>query len=104
MAAQTMAESEGLRREYVQMFAGSSDPLHRAVISLCSPDRPFVVADPDGGGNLDFDEMVEYLDSRRVSKTYWPERLELVDSLPRTPSGKIQKYVLRAQARELVTT
>jgi cyclohexanecarboxylate-CoA ligase len=55
-------------------------------------------------GELDFDTMLEYLDSHRVSKTYWPERLELVDSLPRTPSGKIQKFVLRAQARELVTT
>ena len=55
-------------------------------------------------GDLDFDSMLAYLDSCRVSKTYWPERLELVDSLPRTPSGKIQKFVLRAQARELVTT
>ena len=55
-------------------------------------------------GELDFDAMLEYLDSHRVAKTYWPERLELVDSLPRTPSGKIQKFVLRAQARELVTT
>jgi 3-phosphoshikimate 1-carboxyvinyltransferase len=55
-------------------------------------------------GELDFDTMLEYLDSHRVSKTYWPERLELVETLPRTPSGKIQKFVLRAQARELVTT
>ena len=38
---------------------------------------------------------IEYLDAQRVSKTYWPERLELVASLPRTPSGKIQKFVLR---------
>ncbi|HSC04644.1 MAG TPA: AMP-binding protein, partial [Solirubrobacteraceae bacterium] len=55
-------------------------------------------------GELDFDTMLEYLDSHRVSKTYWPERLELLDTLPRTPSGKIQKFILRAQARELVTT
>jgi cyclohexanecarboxylate-CoA ligase len=59
----------------------------------------FVVLDDTG--ELDFETMLEYLDSRRVSKTYWPERLELVESLPRTPSGKIQKFVLRAQAREL---
>jgi 3-phosphoshikimate 1-carboxyvinyltransferase len=55
-------------------------------------------------GELDFATMLEYLDSHRVSKTYWPERLELVDTLPRTPSGKIQKFLLRAQARELVMT
>jgi cyclohexanecarboxylate-CoA ligase len=25
----------------------------------------------------------------------WPERLEIVDQLPKTASGKIQKFVLR---------
>ena len=54
-------------------------------------------------GELDFETMLEYLDSHRVSKTYWPERLELVDTLPRTPSGKIQKFVLRDRARGLAT-
>ena len=56
----------------------------------------------DDGGELEFEAMLEYLDTCKVTKTYWPERLELVESLPRTPSGKIQKFVLRAQARELV--
>ena len=54
-------------------------------------------------GELEFDTMLEYLDSHRVSKTYWPERLELVPSLPRTPSGKIQKFLLREHARDFVT-
>lgn len=58
----------------------------------------------DAGAELDFEMMLEYLDSRRVSKTYWPERLELVDSLPRTPSGKVQKFVLREKARVLAHT
>jgi cyclohexanecarboxylate-CoA ligase len=58
----------------------------------------FVVpTDPDSG--LGFDAMQAYLDERRVAKPYWPERLELVSELPRTPSGKIQKFVLREQAR-----
>ncbi len=59
----------------------------------------FVVLRP--GGELDFAQMQAHLDARRVSKTYWPERLVLSDTLPRTPSGKIQKYLLRARAREL---
>jgi non-ribosomal peptide synthetase component E (peptide arylation enzyme) len=54
------------------------------------------------GADLDFAAMVAYLDSQRVAKTYWPERLELVSALPRTPSGKIQKFVLREVAREFV--
>jgi 3-phosphoshikimate 1-carboxyvinyltransferase len=53
----------------------------------------FVVLAP--GEDLDFAGMLEYLDRRRVSKTYWPERLELADELPKTPSGKTKKYLLR---------
>jgi 3-phosphoshikimate 1-carboxyvinyltransferase len=52
------------------------------------------------GAELDFQTMVSYLDSQRVAKTYWPERLEVVPALPRTPSGKIQKYLLREVASE----
>jgi cyclohexanecarboxylate-CoA ligase len=29
-----------------------------------------------------------------VAPFKWPERLELVDELPTTPSGKVQKFVL----------
>jgi cyclohexanecarboxylate-CoA ligase len=58
----------------------------------------FVVLHP--GAELDFGAMQEHLDSCRVAKTYWPERLEQVDALPRTPSGKVQKYLLRARASE----
>ena len=53
----------------------------------------------DGESGLEFEEMQAYLNGRRVAKPYWPERLELVSELPRTPSGKIQKFVLREQAR-----
>ena len=52
------------------------------------------------GAELDFETMISYLDSQRVAKTYWPERLELVPALPRTPSGKIQKYLLREVATD----
>lgn len=53
------------------------------------------------GMTLDFGRMQHYLDACQVAKQYWPERLEIVEELPRTPSGKVQKYVLRERAREL---
>ena len=59
----------------------------------------FVVLRP--GTTLDFDRMQHYLHACQVAKQYWPERLEVVTELPRTPSGKIQKYVLRERARTL---
>ncbi len=45
-AAQILAEQEGLKRDYVQMFGGSSAPLHQSVLAFTSPTRPFVTADP----------------------------------------------------------
>jgi histidinol-phosphate/aromatic aminotransferase/cobyric acid decarboxylase-like protein len=43
---ETMAELEGLKPGYVQPYAGSSAPLHQAVLAFTSPDKPFVTADP----------------------------------------------------------
>jgi histidinol-phosphate/aromatic aminotransferase/cobyric acid decarboxylase-like protein len=41
-----MAELEGLKANYVQPFAGSSAPLHQAVLAFTSPAKSFVAADP----------------------------------------------------------
>lgn len=43
---ETMAASEGLPYNYVLPAAGSSDPLHRAVLAFTSPSRPLVTAEP----------------------------------------------------------
>ncbi len=44
--AQTLAAMEALKPEYVRPYAGSSAPLHQAVLAFTSPERPFVTADP----------------------------------------------------------
>ena len=41
----TLAAIEGLRKEQILPFAGSSDPLHRAVLAFTSPTKSFVVAE-----------------------------------------------------------
>ena len=43
---ETMAELEGLKPDYVQPYAGSSAPLHQAVLAFTSPSKPFVTANP----------------------------------------------------------
>ncbi|GLZ32259.1 hypothetical protein Lesp02_44470 [Lentzea sp. NBRC 105346] len=59
----------------------------------------FVVLAPDT--DLDLEGVRKHLDQHAVSKYYWPERLEIVPRLPRNPSGKIQKFILRDQAKSL---
>jgi histidinol-phosphate aminotransferase len=44
--ASLIAELEGVPSTHVQVYAGSSDPLHRAVLAFCGPGRDFVTADP----------------------------------------------------------
>jgi len=53
------------------------------------------------GQSLSFQEMVAYLQDNGMARNYLPERLELVSDMPRTPSGKIQKFKLREAAKEL---
>jgi len=44
--AKTLAEQEGVKPNYVIPYAGSSDPLHRVVLSFTSPAKSFVMGDP----------------------------------------------------------
>jgi cyclohexanecarboxylate-CoA ligase len=53
------------------------------------------------GSSLSFREMVDYLWGNQLTKQYTPERLEIIDSFPRTSSGKIQKFKLRELAADL---
>lgn len=39
--------------------------------------------------------LVAYLDALGMARQYWPERLEILAEPPKTPSGKIQKFLLR---------
>ena len=41
-----LAEIEGVKPEYVRLYAGSSEPLHHAVAAFTSPQRTYVTADP----------------------------------------------------------
>jgi histidinol-phosphate aminotransferase len=41
-----LAEVDGLTRDHVMPFAGSSDPLHRAVLAYTGPSKSYVVANP----------------------------------------------------------
>lgn len=55
-----------------------------------------------GSADLVFTEMQDFLDDAHVAKQYWPERLEIIDEMPRTQSGKVQKFVLRDRIRTIV--
>ena len=53
------------------------------------------------GQSFEFDALTAWLAQAGMSRTYWPERLEIVPDMPRTASGKIQKFELRERAKGL---
>lgn len=76
--------------------------LQAAVISY--PDermgeRACAVVVLKAGQRLDLPALVEYFKGHKVAMQYIPERLEILDAMPSTPSGKIQKFKLREQLK-----
>jgi cyclohexanecarboxylate-CoA ligase len=74
-----------------------------AIVAMPDPrlgERACAFVVPNGA--FDFAELRRFLDERQVAKQYWPERLEMVTALPRNPTGKVQKFLLRQQVTQLM--
>jgi non-ribosomal peptide synthetase component E (peptide arylation enzyme) len=52
------------------------------------------------GASLSFQELIAYLRSIGVSVLQLPERLEIIDAIPRTKVGKTDKKVLKEDIRK----
>ncbi len=74
---------------------GIPDPRLQERACACVVLRP-------GVEEFTFEEMKAFLADKGVAKQYWPERLEVLPTLPSTASGKIQKYKLRNQVGQQV--
>jgi non-ribosomal peptide synthetase component E (peptide arylation enzyme) len=76
-----------------------------AVVGMPDPrlgERNCVYIVPRPGQTVTLEEIVSFLLDRGLAKVKLPERLELVESLPMTASGKVRKNALRQDvARKL---
>ncbi len=50
------------------------------------------------GKEFTMDDLTAWMEQSGAAKQYWPEAVEVIDVMPRTASGKIQKFVLKDQA------
>ena len=46
--------------------------------------------------NLNLEELTAYLGTKKISKNKWPERLEVIEKMPLTPTRKVMKGSLSA--------
>lgn len=68
-----------------------------AIISCSDGTREHVCAVVVPGGELPtLEDLHDHLRERAMTELYYPDRLEIVDELPRDPLGKLRKYQLRA--------
>jgi cyclohexanecarboxylate-CoA ligase len=56
----------------------------------------FVATKP--GQTFTHEDMTSHLEAAHMARQYWPEKLEVLNSLPTTPTGKVQKYKLKELA------
>lgn len=59
----------------------------------------FVVPVP-GFEQLSLSDVLAYLKGKAVPKRFWPERLELVERIPHTGTGKVKKYLLQEELKK----
>jgi acyl-CoA synthetase len=79
-------------------------PAVAMVAAVAMPDDVFgervcVYVVPRRDATITLEELRDHLSSRGVSKEWWPERLEVVEDLPRSSGGKVAKGDLRADLR-----
>ncbi|MCM8710931.1 medium-chain fatty-acid--CoA ligase [Clostridium sp. SYSU_GA19001] len=44
---------------------------------------------------IELKDILEYMKQKKIPKRFWPERLEVIDKIPRTDSGKVKKNLLQ---------
>ena len=71
---------------------GSPDPAYGERVAA------FVIL--RSGAHLDLHGVREHFAARGVARQKTPERIEIVDDLPRTAAGKVKKFELRARLRD----
>jgi len=54
------------------------------------------------GEAITLEDVQTFMEQEKVAKYKWPERVEVVEALPRTPTGKVLKYVLREEIAKKV--
>jgi acyl-CoA synthetase len=76
-----------------------------AAVAMPDPvygERVCVFVVPREGMTVDVETLGEHLRARGVSPETWPERVELVDDLPRGSGGKVAKVELRRRLSSTV--
>ena len=71
---------------------------HAAIVAYADErlgERACAMVVPRDGTSLTMEDLRAFLEKERVALQYIPEKLHILEQMPATPSGKIQKFKLR---------
>jgi len=54
------------------------------------------------GMKISFEEVIAFLKEKKASVLYFPERIEVVEEMPLTRVGKVDKGRLREEIKEIL--
>jgi len=86
-------------REVEEILYTHPKVLHAAMVGVADPrlgERNCLCVVPKNGAAVSLDEFTDFLRDQ-VATYKLPERLEVLDELPFTPTGKIQRFILQRQ-------
>lgn len=85
-------------REIEDLLAAHPRVLQAAIVPYPDPilgEKACVFVVAREGGPPDLKDLCAWLDAKGVAKTKWPERLEIIDEMPMTPTRKVIKGRLK---------
>jgi 2-aminobenzoate-CoA ligase len=62
--------------------------------------KAYVVLQPGQQGSFDLMKDIQDFVKRELAPYKYPREIEFIDALPRTDTGKVQRFVLRDRAKE----
>jgi len=86
-------------REVEEILYNHPKVLHAAMVGVADPrlgERNCLCVVPKNGAAVTLEEFTDFLRDQ-VATYKLPERLEILDELPFTPTGKIQRFILQRQ-------
>lgn len=92
-------------REVEDLLYTHPDIVEVAVVAMPDPvmvEKACAFVVPRVGASPDVATLATHLETFGIARQKYPERVELVDELPKTASGKVQKYVLRQRVAALL--
>jgi non-ribosomal peptide synthetase component E (peptide arylation enzyme) len=90
-------------REVEELISDYSKVEQVSVVGMPDPvlgERVCAFIKPRKGVKVSLEEMISYLKEKKTSVLYLPERIEMIDEIPLTNVGKVDKKRLREEIKE----